>query len=666
MIAFRPYLAVLCVALLLAPVSGFAADPPNSAPPSPQNPPQAGAGAPQSPVMTGRSSLLGRISAPYRPVQEPPNNLNNSTRIESLLRAGNLYLSLQDTIALALENNLDIAIQRYGPQLADAALESAQAGAFARGVSTTVTAGPSSASVSSSGTTAGANVSATALASNANPSAVGASVISSSGPSLPILDPLITSGVSWAHATTPQSSAFLTGTNSLIQRNDVANFGIQKGFLTGTNIGLTLNNTSSTSNNPRNDFNPATNSSLTLSITQHLLQGFGSAVNSRQIRIAKNNREVSDLTFRQQVETTVVAVMELYWDLVSFNNAIQVSKDALAASQQLLENNRKQVEVGTLAQIEVVRAEAEIASREQALLVSQTRALQQETILKTALSRTGVSSPAIANAHIITTDVIRVPSVEPVVPIQDLTAQALASRPELATSRIQLANQELTIRGSKNGLLPTFDIVAGVSNGALAGEPNPLPAVPGSPHSNNQFFIGGYGTVLSQLFARNFPNYSVGFNLSVPIRNRAAQAQLATDELTYRQQELVLQRLENQVRVDVQNAMIGVSQARAQYLAALKATVLQQQTLDAERKKLELGASTIYNVILAERDLVTARDTEVAAEAAYAKAKVELGRATGQTLYENNVSLDEAVKGVVSRPPSPIPAIPQGSGAPRQ
>ena len=302
-----------------------------------------------------------------------------------------------------------------------------------------------------------------------------------------------------------------------------------------------------------------------MSFTQHLLQGFGTAVNSRQIRIAKNNREVSDLTFRLQVETTVAAVMELYWDLVSFNDAVQVGQDALAASQQLLENNRKQVEVGTLAQIEVVRAEAEIASREQTLLVSQTRALQQETILKTALSRTGVASPAIAAAHIITTDRIRVPEVEPVIPIQDMTARRCLRVPELAQSRIQLDNQELTIRGSKNGLLPTLDVVAGLSNGALAGATNPLPALPGSPHSNTAFFIGGYGTVLSQLFARNFPNYSIGLNLNIPIRNRAAQAQVISDELTYRQQQLVLQRLENQVRVDVQNAVIGVSQARAQY-----------------------------------------------------------------------------------------------------
>lgn len=655
MTGIRSYLAVLCAMLVASPSGGFAADPPPQSAPS-----QTGAGAPPPPeqVATTKTGIVAKITNPYRAPEQPLNNLSDTPRLESLLRAGNLYLSLQDTIALALENNLDIAIQRYGPQLADAALQLTQAGGFARGVSTGVLAGPASASVSSSGTTAGTNVSAGALSSNATASAVGASVISSSGPAIPSLDAAFTAGLSWGHLTTPQSSSFLTGTTSLVQRQNIGNFGISKGFLTGTTVILGLNNTQATSNNPRNDFNPSTSSSLALSVSQHLLQGFGRGLNSRQIRIARNNREVSDLTFKLQVETTVAAVMELYWDLVSFNLAVQVGRDALNASQQLLENNRKQVEVGTLAQIEVVRAEAEIASREQTLVVSQTRALQQETILKTALSRTGVSNPAIVSAHIITTDRIQVPDVEPITPIQDMTAMALSARPELAQSRIQLANQQLTIKGSKNSLLPTLDVVANLSNGALAGDPNPLQPPPGTVHSNTPFFLGGYGTVLSQLFARNFPNYALVVNLNVPIRNRAAQSQVISDELTYRQQQLSLQRLENQVRVDVQNAMIGVSQARAQYIAAQKAQVLQAQTLDAETKKLALGASTIYNQILAERDLVTAQSNQVAAEAAYARAKVELDRSTGQILYNNNVSLEEASKGLVARPPSRIPDTP--------
>jgi outer membrane protein TolC len=638
MLAVKPYLVLVCVALLFAPAI-FAADPPQAA----------GQDAAAHRSFLGDAwGWLGQTTGPYRPKQVPLPDLSNSGRLESLMRAGNIYLSLQDCIALALENNLDIEIQRYVPQLADAAVLQTLAGGGARAVSTSVTAGPLSATVSSTGTPPGTTLTAI-------PQAAAGAV--SSGPAIPNLDPVLTGGGSWAHATTPQSSAFVTGTNSLITRQDMSGVAIQKGFLSGTLVSLGLSNSTVTSNSMRNDFNPATSGALSLNFTQHLLQGFGWGLNSRQIRIARNNLEVSDLTFKLQVITTVTAVMELYWDLVAFNESARVAEDALSASQKLLKDNQRQVEVGTLAPIEVVRAEAEIAAREQNLLVAQTQVLQQETIIKSALSRTGAASPAVADAHIIPTDRIQMPGVEPIAPIQDLTAMGIASRPELAQTRIQLRNQELTMKGSKNALRPTLDVVASLANNALAGQVNPIPAPVGTVHSNTPFFIGGYGTVLAQLFARNFPNYSAGFNLSVPLRNRAAQAQAITDELTYRQQQLGMQRLENQVRVDVQNAVVGLMQARAQYLAAVKGVRLQQETLDAEQKKLAVGASTTYNVILMQRDLITAESNQVTAEAAYVKSRVELDRATGQILNNNDISLDEAVKGVVSRPPSPIPAL---------
>ncbi len=639
---FRATLASICAVLLTLPSAGWAADPPTG-----QNPVQ--------PLFTREHGFLGRFAYPYTARWVPMPNLTNSPRLDALIRAGDLYLSLQDAIALALENNLDIEVQRYGPSLADAALMTAQAGGFARGVSTSVTAGPSSASVSSSGTTPGSNQNAASQASAGTASAVGGSVIQQSGPSIPSLDPAFTGSAVWGHATTPESSAFVTGTNSLITTSATSTMGVQQSFLTGSTLFLGLNNNHSTSNNPRNDFNPSTTASLSLSFTQHLLQGFGPSLNSRQIHIARNNREVADLTFKLQVETTVAAVMELYWDLVAFNENVRVARESLAAAQRLYSDNKRQVEVGTLAQIEVVRAEAQIASAEQALVVSQTQVLQQETILKTALSKTGIASPQVASAHIVPTDALRVPDVEAITPIQELTQTALAARPELAQSRIQLQNQLLTIRGSKNSLLPTLDAVVNLSNGALAGETNLLPAPPGTVHSNNPFFIGGYGAVLTQLFSRNFPNYSAGFNLTIPIRNRAAQAQVINDELTLRQQQVGLQRLENQVRVDVQNALIGVTQARAAYQTASKARILQAQTLDAEQKKLELGASTVYNVIADQQALEAAQFAEVQAMAAYSKAKVEMDRATGQILERNDVSIDDAIRGSVARPPSGAP-----------
>jgi outer membrane protein len=646
----RPYLSMLCVLLLVAPLLSAG---------------QAGQNAPATPghdtSATEPQGHLARLTGNYRPKDIPPASLGNSGRLDALLRAGQLYLSLQDTIALALENNLDIEIQRYGPQLADAAVQRAEAGGFARGVSTSVQSGPTSATTSSTGSAAQTGISGNAASqtSTATSGTVGSTVVTQTGSTIPSLDPSFTGALRWGHTSTPQSSAFVTGTNALVQRQDISQFNVQKGFLTGTTVSLALNNSHLRTNNRSADFNPSSSSTLGLTITQRLLQGFGVAVNSRQIRIARNNREISDLTFKQQVITTVSAVVNLYWDLVSYNEDVRVKKQALTLSEKLYSDNKKQVEIGTLAPIEVVRAEAEVASRQQDLTISETRVLQQETILKNALSRNGVSGPSVAFARIVPTDRIRVPDVESIQPIQDLVATALSARPELAQSRIQVTNQEISLRGSRSALLPTLDAVVSVNNNGLAGQASDLPAVPGRTRANDPFFVGGYGTVLGQLFSRNFPDYSLGVNLNIPLRNRTAQADMINDQLTLRQQQLGLQRIENQVRVDVQNAVIGMQQTRAQYRAAIKARVLQEQTVDAEQKKFALGASTIYNVILAQRDLATSQSAEVAAMSAYSRARVEMDRATGQTLTNNDISMAEAFRGVVSRGPGRIPDLQQ-------
>jgi outer membrane protein len=631
----RPF-ALLCIPLLTAPVF-----------------------AQQAHVIGEPGGTLSFLTGTYRLKPVPPIDVANSGRLEMLLRAGRLYLSMRDTIALALENNLDIEIQRYGPQIADTQVLRAKAGAFAQGVSTSVTAGPTSAlpgGVAQSGVTGNPSTQASAASSTA----VGNTVITQTGPPVPAFDPVLAGNASWAHQTIPESSTFIAGTDELIQRQDLSGLTYQQGFSTGTSLSLGLNNSTAIGNSATTLFNPVTNSSLGITVTQHLLQGFSLAVNQRQIQIARNNRELSDLTFKLQVITTVAAVMDLYWDLVTYNENVRVEQQAVATSTKLYEDNKKQVEVGMMAPIEVVRAEAQLATDQQNLTLAETQLLQQETILKNALSRTGVASPAVADARIVPTDRIRVPDTEPVSPIQDLVAMALAARPELAQNRIQVANQEITLQGSKNGLRPTLDLVASMSNNALAGDVSTTPSTfPFSFGTPSPVFIGGYGTVLKQLFARNYPNYSAGFNLTIPLRNRAAQAQAINDQLTLRQLQLGVQRLENQVRVDVQNAVIGVRNARAQYQAAVKARILQEQTLDAEQKKYAAGTSVIYNVILTQRDLATARQSELAAEAAYAKSKVELERVTGQTLDSNGISLAEALRGVVSRPPDRLPAADQ-------
>jgi len=612
--------------------------------------------------------LFAGFTRPYRAQEVPPVNLANSPRLESLLRAGRIYLSLQDAVALALENNLDIAVQRYGPLMADASLLRAEAGGLLRGVPTAVQRATTSALAQATGAAGGVGGAvSTGAAVTTGGGEAGGAIIIQTGTAVPNLDPVLFTQVNFSHRTSPQTNSFTTGTNALILRNDVANFGIQKGFLTGGSVSFGWNNSRLETNAGRSDFNPSMTASFSLSIQQPLLRGFGLAVNNRNIRIAKNNRRVSDLAFRQQVISTVSAIVSAYWDLVSYNENVRVRQQALALAQKLYEDNKKQVEIGTLAPIEVVRAEAEVASSRQALVQAETQLLQQETLLKNALSRTGVASPLVADARIVPTDRISVPPSEPVTPVQDLIEMAMKNRPDVAQIELQIENTKIGLKGSRNSLLPQLDVVADFRNNALVGEINklPIPAIPGTgigpqprnPAAVDPFFIGGYGKALSQLFARNFPDYAIGFQLNIPLRNRSAQADMILDQLTLRQQELRRQALLNQVRVDVRNALIAVQQARAAYEAAVKARELQEQTLEAEQKKYALGASTIFFVIQAQRDLAQARSVEVAAASQYAKAKVQLEAATGRTLEAYNISIEEALEGRVSRPPSQLPVV---------
>ena len=587
----------------------------------------------------------------YRAPGVPPIDLANSSRLEALLRAGNLYLSLEDAIALALENNLDVAIARYGPLEAQTDLQRAHAGGALRGVNQNVTQGPSSAgslslNAFSNGTTS-INTSSTTGVNG---------IVSQLGTVIPNYDPQLSGVVSWGHTTSPQSTPFLYGTTSLVTTAKQANLTLSQGFVTGATGSLSFTNQISSLNSGRPDLNPLTTGGLSMTFSQPLLAGFGLAVNRRGIHQAENSLRVQDYVFEQQVMTTVAAIVSLYWDLVSFNEQVKVAEQAMATSQKLYDDNKKQVEVGTLAQIAIIQAEAEIASREQDLTVARTNVLQQETIIKDVLSKNGIASPTIADAHIVPLDKIRVPAVEPIEPIQDLFTKALQARPELPQSRLNIANSKLSILGDKSNLLPSVNAFTTLANNGQAGSINPLPPLGGNIRAPDPFFVGGYGSYLSQLFSRNFPNYAVGVQLNIPIRNRAAEADYIRDSLGLRQSELQLQKQQNQIRADVQNAVISLQQARVRYQAAVKSRMLEEQTLDAEQKKFALGASTSYNVILIQRDLLTSLGNEVTAESNYVKARANLDFVTGQILEVNKVDVGEALRGQVRKPPSQIPA----------
>jgi outer membrane protein TolC len=600
-----------------------------------------------------KKSGFNWFTHPYRDRAMEPINLSNSPRAEMLIRDGKLYLSLKDAIALALENNLDIEIQRYGPRLADADLLRAEAGGVIRGVQTQVTQGAQSAvnfvTGGFGGGTGGQGAAFGGAAAQGG--AQSGTLFQVTGTAIPNLDPIVNFNFARSKTSNPQTNSFVTGTTALIVENTNFNMGVQKQFLSGTGINFNWNQNNIETNSPNNDLNPFYRGAFQLQLTQRILQGFSTAVNNRNIRISKNNLKVSDLAFKLQVIEITRSVVNLYLDLVSFNETVKVRQKAVELAQKLYEDNKKQVEIGTLAPIEVVRAEAQLAQATTDLIVAETQVLQQETIIKNALSRTGVDSPTLQAARIVPTDTLPMPADEPLPSYEELLARALEKRPEVEQTRIQINNTKIGLAGAKNQLLPSLDLFGSMTNNGLAGTVNTLPPAGGIPIFRNPdpFFLGGAGRLYEQLFRRNFPDYAVGFQLNVPIRNRAAQADITNDTLRLRQQELQEQRLKNSIKVEVQQAIISLQQARAGYQAAVKARQLQEQTLDAEQKKFALGSSTIFVVVQTQRDLTLAQANEVSAITSYNQARNRLNVAIGEILEVNGVDMGEAIRGEVKR-----------------
>lgn len=602
---------------------------------------------------------LSRITAPYRQRYIPAVNLNNTDRLESLIRGGNLYLSAQDVIALALENNLDIEIQRYQPLLTKELTRRAQGGGLLRAVGVGVAAGPTSVSLTGvSLNSSGTSNSASNLSSTA--------VITSVGPSVPNLDPNMFAIAQFGHTTVPQSNLVLTGTSALVSDYRYYNFGFNQYNQFGSYFQVQYSSQYQKYNSQSFTLNPYTQGDIDFQFTQNLLNGFGRPVLTRYIRVAKNNEKLSDLQFKQQVITTVSAVLNLYWDLVSFNEDLKARKDELATAQQLFDDNKKQVQIGTLAPIEVTRAEAQVYSSQQDLLISQTNLLQQETVLKNALSRTGVENPLLASVRIVPIDTVQVPPQDELKPVDELVGSALKQRLEITQDQLNLDSTNIQLKAIKNGLKPSLQVFAELTNNGVSGSQNYLtPGVaPQLP-----YLTGGYGNLLGQIARRNFPNYSAGLSLSIPLRNRAAQSDYMTTALGLRQSELSMQKDRNQVRVDVQNAVIGLRQARVRYESSVKARILQQQTLDADKKKYALGAGTVYQVVTDQQTLSAAISTEQQAVANYSHARISFDQAMGTTLDVNKISIDEALSGTVVRKsglPANLPAAVQAQPQPEQ
>jgi outer membrane protein TolC len=612
------------------------------------------------------SFLRNSFISPYEAKPVQPENFQNSERIFDLIRAGQLYLSLADAIALALENNLDIEVERYLPRIAGTDVTRTEGGGLPRGLSLLVDepppgiggpSGPLLTTLTSSPTPApvvNSNFSDVALITEQqNDLSVTGALPLSTGSAIPQFDPSISGLLNWGHQTTTEFNPLITGySNWLVENNFNGSLGYTQGFSPGTQLGVTFDNTRIDSNGQRYTYNPILDSTLGFTITQPLLRGFGIELNRRFIRIAKNDQRIADMVFRQQVIDTVAGIARLYTDLVSLNEDVKVKREALRLAQRLYEDNKHKVEQGEQAPIEVTRAQAQVASNQQALISAEGLVQQQELIVKTAITRRGLANPAIRAAQIIPTDSVTVPETESVRPIDDLITEALHDRPDLAQAGVQVENSQISLKGSLNALRPELDVVGTVQNGGLSGGINPTGAAltPGA-----TLYPGGYGTALGQIFKNNFPSYSVGVQLMLPLRNRVAQADAVRDELQVRQTQVRRQQFEDQVRLEVADAYVAMQQARAAYEAAIQSRVLQQQSVKVEQETFDVGLATNYMVIQYQTYLAQAQSTEVAAKGAYAKAMIALDRATASTLAVNQVSIEEARNGRVFRPAARIP-----------
>ena len=586
----------------------------------------------------------------YAPDYVPAPVLANSSRLDRLIREGKLYLSLKDCINLALENNLDLAIARYNLPIANTDILRTQAGGFFRGVNTGVVQGTPGGGVGGFGTGApGAGAGGTT--GGAGGAGAGASGLVQStlgaGTTVSSYDPLINASVGDEHQTSPVVNQAIYGVPSLQLNTGQFNVIYSQAFATGTSITFSFNNQRQTTNSPDFTLSPTLSSLYRFTIQQELLAGFGLGPNLRYLRIAKNNKKISDIAFKDQVIATVTQIENMYWDLVSAYEQTQVNEQSSAFAQQTLDNARKQLQLQSIPEMDVLRAEAEVSKRDQDLTVARTSLELQETLMKNAITKS-LDDPVLEAMPVVPTD--RMEGVQPQTTqsIQDLISEALHDRTELAESDVDLVNRQISRRAARNALLPTLSLVGFYSGSGLAGLPNPVCPPPGCT-SNVPLDFGG---ALTNTFNNSSPDYYVGLNLSIPLRNRVAKADQYRSELEYRQAELRLEQLKKQVRIEVRNAQYAVEQTGARVQAAGKARDLAQRSFDITKKEQDLGAGSSYQTLSAQRDLALAELDLVTAMTIFEKAKVELDRATGATLEHNGIQLQNAVSGTVGGPAS--------------
>jgi outer membrane protein TolC len=609
------------------------------------------------------------VTGPYTSRGVPQVNLRNSPRLDSLIKNGVIMLSMSDAITIALQDNLDIDIARYNLPIADTDILRTKGGGTPLGVATGVVSGTpggtgtgvAGGALTSTGSSAGGTTAGTGGAGAGTSGLVLSSL--GAGPAAPQFDPSVVSNLQIQRMLSPQASAS-AGQLNVSQNTSTANFTYSQGFATGTNLGATFNNTRITTNSIFATYVPELASSFQLTLTQHLLQGRSWAINNRFITISKNNRTITDESFRQQIISTVAQIQDIYWDLVSAYEDLRVKKETMAFAERTLSDNKKQLQIGTLAPIDVTNAESQVATARQNVIVSETNLQLQQLYTINALSR-NIEASQVSFAPIVPTDTMVIPLTEAVEPTQGLITEAVQKNPTLAQARLDLKNRQLNAKAAANGLLPTLDLVGFYGASSLAGTFNNGLCLP-TPISGllDPLCAGaipaptGYGTAFTNLFNSSAPDKGVALNLTIPIRNRQAQSVQVRSELEIRQAQARLQQLENQVIIAVRNAQFALQQNKARVDAAVEAERYARENLRAEQKKYQFGASTSYLVFQQETNLAAAEENLLAAKIAYAKSRVNFDQVMSRTLERNGILLADAETGKISNLPLTPDAAP--------
>jgi len=617
---------------------------------------------PQREGVTGlRPDVLGFLG-PYRRPTVPPLFEGNATRLDGLIREGKLYLTLQNAIALALENNLDVETERYNITLAGTDAVRAAGGGSTRGVDFTVqlpqngVGGPGSpllnaATVNSNPTTptvtdlTGLNATTQTQQSL---SQLGAGFTYSLGPTVPLFDPQLIGDVGYLRRsdTVTLGGTTTTGTDSGTTTTPgaldfvAANVAYLQGFSTGLQLVAIGNNASSVEYGSASQRNPFSTPSTSVTLTQPLLRGFGRGVNLRYLRIARVDQKISRLLFEEQVLQTIYGTSRLYFDLVSLGEDVLVKAESLRAATKQREDDEAQEELGTLAPIQLTQAKAAESSSRFALIQAQGLYKEEEIILRNQLLRTASPVFTAQFDEIVPTDRIVVPEKLEDLNVPELVGQGLSQRPDLAQAQLQVQTGKISVEASRNNARPQLNLYANAETRGSSEQPYEQLGSPGTglPTTPQELGVGGL---------RVSTIYQGGVQLTLPLRNRVAEADAARDTVQLRQVQARTEKVAQQIREEVEAAVVALQTAQAAYEAAAQSRDYQAQLLDAERDKLSVGQSTDLAVLQNEAYLAQAKSTEIAARSNWMKARISLDYALGDLLEKNHVELDDAIRGTL-------------------